>query len=230
MRWLILIALTLVAVGCVTDAKQDATPDGGAPDTSVPLLPWAVGNSWTYKVTGKGIVTQKITTIDAEEMVSGTGPHAAEMAYKVVTSKSDGTDKTLSWQMDSDGKVLRYREQAFSASSGDLSLEEHWDPYKLHIDGTTDHTKADANWLETYQETKLPADGTASTTTEQHDRWSVDQADATVTVPAGTFEHVIVFTKAGGSDLKTYWYLRGVGKLKETGGQTEELVSYMVAP
>ena len=36
--------------------------------------------------------------------------------------------------------------------------------------------------------------------------------------------------KAGGSNLKTYWYVPGVGKVKETGGQTEELVSYEVAP
>ena len=42
--------------------------------------------------------------------------------------------------------------------------------------------------------------------------------DETVEVPAGTFEHAIHFQKAG----KNYWYLRGVGKLKETGSQTEE--------
>jgi hypothetical protein len=205
-----------------------SSPDAGAVDTSVPLLPWAVGNNWTYRVTGSGAVTQKITTIQAEEVVGGSGPHADDMAFKVETSKMDGTDKALSWQLDVNGKVERYREQSFSASSGALTLDEYWDPYKLHIDGTAEHTAANATWLEVYNETKVPVTG-SSTTSEEHDRWAVDQADASVTVPAGTFDHAIVITKAGGSDLKTYWYVRGVGKIKETGGQTEELVSYTVA-
>jgi len=33
-----------------------------------------------------------------------------------------------------------------------------------------------------------------------------------------------VFIKAGGDKPKKYWYQRGVGKIKETGTQTEELV------
>jgi hypothetical protein len=43
-------------------------------------------------------------------------------------------------------------------------------------------------------------------------------------VPAGTFD-AIVLRKVGGSE-KRYWYVRGVGKVKETGGQVEELVSW----
>jgi hypothetical protein len=230
--WL-LFPIGMFAVGCVTDAKTAAPADGGAgagaDAGTAPLLPWAVGNNWTYRVTDTKSVSQKVTSIEAEELVGGSGPHADEMAFKVTTLKVDGTDRTLSWQLDQGGKVIRYREQSFSAGSGALSLEEHWDPYKLHIDGTPEHTAPNATWLEEYAETKLPAAGSPSTA-QQRDRWSVDQADATVTVPAGTFEHAVVFTKAGGSDLKTYWYVRGIGKIKETGGQTEELVSYTVAP
>jgi hypothetical protein len=40
---------------------------------------------------------------------------------------------------------------------------------------------------------------------------------------------VVVLQKVGGSTPKTYYYARGVGKLKETGGQTEELVDYELA-
>jgi hypothetical protein len=50
-----------------------------------------------------------------------------------------------------------------------------------------------------------------------------------VTVPAGTF-HALILQKAGSSVAKTYWFVRGVGKVKETGGQTEELVEYHVVP
>ena len=231
------LALALVsAAGCITDAEQDpAVGDAGettASDAAVasgPILPWSVGNSWTYRVTDSDGVSTKVTEIDSESRVDGSGPHADEMAYKVVTLKADGTDQTVSWQAPEGDKVIRFREQSFAKNTDTLTLEEHWDPYKLHVDGSPEHTRAEATWLETYDETKLPVGG-AQRTTQERDRWTVDQPDASVTVPAGTFDHCIVFTKAGGNDLKTYWYVRGIGKIKETGGQTEELLSYEVAP
>jgi hypothetical protein len=225
----VIALLACAAPACVKDAKSDpnATADAGA--KSGALLPWKVGNSWTYRVTGGADVSDKVTTIGELERIGGSGPHADEMAYKVITLKSDGTDQTISWQNDSGDKVIRFRELSYATNSDDIELEEHWDPYKLHIDGTADHTVSEATWLETYTETKLQPSGQSSSA-EQRDRWTLDQGDASVTVPAGTFDHCLVFTKAGGGDLKTYWYLRGVGKIKETGGQTEELVSYQVSP
>jgi hypothetical protein len=193
------------------------------------LLPWKVGNAWTYRVTGGGMVSMKVTTIGAEEAVGGTGPHKDDLAFKVVTQKMDGTDMSVSWQQNVGDKVVRYREQSFSRSSAALTLDTYWVPYKLHIDGSKEHTVAAASWKEDYDETKLPAGGPQTTVT-QHDGWTVDAVEETVTVPAGTFTHAILFTKAGGSSLKSYWYVRGIGKIKETGTQTEELASYQVAP
>lgn len=217
-----------------TDAGPGTEPDSGAVDagpdvepTLSSLLPWKVGNTWTYKVTDKGIVSDKKTTIEAEEVIGGTGPHKDDKAYKVVTLKADMTDQTVSWQAVLGDLVVRYREQSFDMAGGTVELEEHWDPYKLHIDGTAEHTVAGAVWTQGYKETKIPAVGVA-TTVDSSDKWAVDQLDATVEVPAGRFEHAVVFTKAGGGDVKTYWYVRGVGKVKETGGQTEELESYQV--
>jgi hypothetical protein len=240
--------LAALAPACVEDAKHVDTSDdhpardagrddaddddAGRDDTGDelgkgPLMPWAVGNSWTYRVTDEddGRST-KVTTIEKEERVGGMGPHKDEMAFRVVTKKG-ASDQTISWQLDVGDKVVRYREQSFGAKSGELQLEEHWDPYKLHVDGTAAHRKAGATWLEVYEETKLPVDEASSTSTER-DRWTVDSPDEVITVPAGTF-HAIVFQKAGGDSLKTYWYVPGVGKVKETGSQTEELVSYEVA-
>jgi hypothetical protein len=206
----------------VEDGDDAGRDDPGDQLGKGPLMPWAVGNSWTYRVTDKddGRST-KVTTIEAEERVGGKGPHKDEMAFKVVTKKGE-SDQTISWQLEIGDKVVRYREQSFGAKSGELQLEEHWDPYKLHVDGTAAHRKAGATWLEVYEETKLPVDAASST------RWTVDSPDEVVSVPAGTF-HAIVFQKAGGGSLKTYWYVPGVGKVKETGSQTEELVSYEVA-
>jgi hypothetical protein len=189
-------------------------------------LPWQEGNSWTYRVTEAGVTSSKVTTVGAAETVGGTGPNADLEAFRVETSKADGMDLTVSWQSKVGARVLRYREQAFSASTGMLAQEEHWDPYKIHFDGSTEHTVADATWLEEYQETKLPVGGAPQTATAR-DRWTVIAVDEEVTVPAGTFS-ALVLTKAGGTVLKTYYYARGVGKVKEEGSQTEELESYEV--
>jgi len=193
------------------------------------LLPWVTGNTWTYRVTQDGVVSEKTTTVGELQEVGGMGPNAALMAYHIVTAKGvDGTDRTESWQAphpDNPDRIVRYREQSFGAVTGALQQEEHWDPEKLHIDGSPDRTVAGATWLERYDETKLPV-GLTMTTHAVSERWTVLADDETLEVPAGTFEHVIHFRKAGSSTTKEYWYLHGVGKLKETGGQTEELVDY----
>jgi hypothetical protein len=217
-----LLPLAHLMVGCGS-SDPGANADGGnACERAMgQLLPWNVGNKWKYKVTQDGEVTEKITTIEAAEPVGGTGPNAAKMAFKVVTKKGP-TDQTISWQAVEGDKVVRYREQSFGAQTGKLELEEHWDPYKLHIDGTAEHMVAGKVWVETYRETKLPANSQPVTTTAM-DAWQVVAECEVVQVLDKTYNALKV-TKQGG-DLKTYWYVPGIGKVKETGGQTEELVS-----
>jgi hypothetical protein len=233
--------LTLASLACLllfgcgsVDTKSDPPGVGGdgsggsGVQPEGPLLPWAVGNSWTYQVTKDGVVGLKTTTIGEAEPVGGEGPNAEAMAFHVTTAKGDDlNDHTESWQAPSDdepARIVRYREQSFDVTSGKLELDESWDPHKLHIDGTAEHTVAGASWLESYAETKRPV-GLSPSTHDVRELWSVLSDDETVEVPAGTFEHVIHFRKVGGS-TKEYWYLRGVGKLKETGSQTEELTEY----
>jgi hypothetical protein len=180
-------------------------------------------------------VSEKTTTIGERQAV-GRGPHADVMAYRVVTKKSDGADQSISWQEPLDDTVVRYREQSYSAKDGALVLEEFWDPYKLHADGTAAHTVRGARWIEHYTETKVSiSEGmeAAPESLEREDSWQVVSAESdgvSVTVPTGTFDHVLVVQKAGPSGSKTYWYARGVGKLKETGSQTEELVRFSGEP
>jgi hypothetical protein len=214
----------LGASACADGASGPSAPDSGLAGGR--LLPFETGFSWTYRVTGDGESFTKVTTVGAPEPV-GIGPHASTLAYKVVTMKGDD-DQTISWQSVEGERVVRYREQAFHAATGQLEAEEWWSPAKLHVDGSAAHTTPGARWLEEYRETKQNAGELAQTETER-DPWTVDGVDQSVTVPAGTFR-AIVLTKSGGSAQKTYWYVPGVGKVKETGGQTEELVSYEVSP
>jgi hypothetical protein len=215
-------------------ASNDAAVDGGGPgplsDASTPmgpLLPLKEGNRWTYQVTGGEGVSTKVTTVGALEPVGGTGPFAATMAHRVVTRKGE-LDETVSWQNVEGDKVVRYREQAFGAMSKQLSLEEHWEPAKLRVDWTPAHLVAGARWMEPYKETKTTP-GMPPETRSLVDQWVVDGVDVAVKVPAGEFR-AIVLIKTGGSSQKTYWFVPGVGKVKETGGQMEELVEYQVAP
>ena len=88
---------------------------------------------------------------------------------------------------------------------------------------------AGATWLETDQETKLPVGGTPSTM-EVQDRWTVTAERQAVTVQGKSYE-VLILTKTGAMTQKTYWWARGIGKVKEIGvNQTEELLSWNVAP
>jgi hypothetical protein len=222
----LLLIFALVACGS-EDPSENSNGSGGGSSTET-LLPWKTGNRWTYQVTEAGVVSTKETTVGDEEPVGGSGPASELSAFKVITKKKDGADQTVSWQAVDGARVVRYREQSFSAGTGELELEEHWDPSKVHIDWSPERTEVGASWLEDYEETKLPVGDTASTSTRR-DRWTVLAADEELTVGAGTFQNVVVFQKVGGDTPKTYYYARGVGKLKETGGQTEELVDYELA-
>jgi hypothetical protein len=220
--------LLLLLIGCGSEDPSKNRDDSGS-GSSEPLLPWAIGHRWSYQVTQDATVTTKVTTVGELEAVGGSGPSSEVMANKVVTQKENGADETVSWQSRDGERVIRHRELAYSALTDELELEEHWAPHKLHVDWSTARTELDASWLEEYEETKLPIGDTMSTSTRR-DRWSVTAVGEEVVVPAGTFTDTVVFQKVGGDTPKTYWYARGVGKVKETGGQTEELVDYELAP
>ena len=222
------VTAVVTTIGC-GEMDPGAVVKPGCTAPAGAMLPWKTGNTWTYQVNDEGVMTVKSTTIGDQELVGGTGPNKDAMAYKVVTHKSQ-MDQTVSWQAPLGDGVIRFREQSFSASTGELELEEHWDPHKLHVDGSTEHRVTEATWLEIYQETKLPVGGTPESH-EAHDRWSVLSACESVTVPAGTFEAVYLQkVSATGGSAKTYWYVPGLGKVKESGGQLEELVTSTLLP
>ena len=189
------------------------------------LLPWSTGNSWTYSVYDQGTVGMKETVVGEMEVVGGTGPNKDAMALKTVTRKGWMSETTVSWQIASGDSVIRFREETFLDSTGEPQSEDHWDPYKLHVDGSATRRIAGVVWLEVYLETKSPVGGTPETH-EAHDRWTVLSACESVTVPAGTFAAISISKVSGTGAGKTYWYVPGIGKVKEAGNQIEELVRY----
>jgi hypothetical protein len=186
-------------------------------------LPLAEGSTWTFRVTDQNaIVTTKTQTVGAIEDVGGA--KAGTSGYRVTTTKPTGM--TISWQEDVGDKLLRHREHDMAGST---QTDEIYTPFKLRLDETSAHLLVGATWDETYVESVTEMGTTLDAT--KVETWSVIADDELVQVPAGNFctlriRRTSTVGGSAGSD-KTYWYARGVGKVKEVGGnQTEELLSY----
>ena len=94
--WGVLALSAILTAACGTEDPGASDPDDVGEG---PLLPWQLGNTWTYRVTtDTEDLGEKVTTVGEEEPVGGTGPHAADLANRVVTSKRGGADETVSWQ------------------------------------------------------------------------------------------------------------------------------------
>lgn len=206
----------------------------GDPGCDGPLLPMAVGNSWTYQVTDvDGITSTKRTVVEDMQPVGGSGPNAGKTAFHVVTTKVSGgaSDKTESWQdVLSDGTIVRYRELSYPAGGSTPNGEDFWDPSKLRIDNSAEHTAQGATWVDRYMETKTSG-GTTSPAEPRQDEWAVVAVDVPCGPVAGTMLSCIRLSKtataaAGGS--KTYLFAPCVGKVREEGTQTEVLISFTV--
>lgn len=235
-----LLVFAVVLAGCGSKdptVANDAAGTGGMmavdPACDGPLLPMAVGNMWTYKVTNPTSgVSMKTTLVDKMEAVGGTGPNAAKMAFHVVTTKTSGAggDMTESWQdVLANKTVVRYRELAFAAGSTNSNGEDHWDPYKLRVDESPDHIVKGATWNEMYMETKV-AMGVTAAAAPRNDGWVVSDVGVPCGPVKGEMLSCIKLTKTADGAMvgKTYWYARCVGKVREEGTQTEELTDYTV--
>jgi hypothetical protein len=243
--WLLLVLLPLGGCGSGDPggAADAAAPQGDAMLAPGPLLPLAVGNRWSYRVTDPvtGVVSMKMNLVEAEEMVGGRGPNAARMAFRVKTVKleAQSVDWVVSWQGREGDAVVRYRENGYQAvpvgvTPSRVTYETWWDRYKLRIDGSPERTRPGASYIETYQEMEEPTGSVVRIRTDM-DIWTVVALSTPCTVPGRGQLACLEIRKAGTSmDAgKTYLFAPGVGKVKEIGrlpsGQNEDLVEYQLA-
>ncbi len=190
---------------------------GGCGPTSA-FMPLVIGAAWTYNVRREdGSVVIKRSEVVAEEEIGGLkGP---QRGYRFRTRSPSGT--VLSWFEFRDCILVRHREQELD-TSGTLTSDESYFPYRYRFDETPEHLVNGATYSLTYEERKL--DGTRNQRTET---WTVEATDELVTVAAGTFPCVRLRREVGGSS-KRYWFSRGIGKVREEGGQVEELTAYSI--
>ena len=190
---------------------------------AVRYLPLAVGATWTFRVTPAiGPVETKSSTVEALEDVGDR--KAGITAFRVRTGKIDGN--TVSWQEDRCTSITRHREQSLSLSDT-LITDQFYTPDTIRVDETAAHVAMGATWMVRYDEVEVDSTG-AMTTRAKDETWSVLATAESVTVPAGTFTALKLNKTTSGAADKTYWFVKGVGKVKETGDQTEELMSYQL--
>jgi hypothetical protein len=224
-----LVASSLTACGEETGAMVGPGPADGGGGTGR-YLPLAVGSTWTWRVTpaGGGATVEKISTVEAFEDVGAA--KAGTMAFRVRTSHDDGSGgDTVSWQSDDGSSIVRQREQDFR-TDGSMKTDSVYDPYKLRLDETAAHVASGADYQSSFTEVMTKIIDGSTTTLQKGETWTVVSTNESVTVPAGTFTCLHLHRVATDDTVgKDYWFARGVGKIKETGGQTEELSSYTLA-
>lgn len=203
-----LLGLALLALACGGDPPIVPPDDGPKP-----LIPLAVGHRWTYRVTSSsGVASSKIQT------VTGTRAVGALTGYRVETSR-DQDQGTHSVQVIEDGVLERVSEETIDA--GVVKSRYLFEPFGVRIDSR--RTTAGDAYQDRHEKRKVDDGGAVLETEVKVHDFTVEAARELVDVPAGTFECVRVKRTEGDGSFKVYWYAPGIGKVKEVGGQTEEL-------
>ncbi len=232
MKLLVLVSLCAACGGSGSDPTGGSDASTGGPDVLIdPAMryePWATGAVWSYKLsdpTNGTMAMNKLTTVMSPRDVGGV--HAGKTAYLVHVEQLDGSKdvyETPSGELD-----IRYQTNFFDAS-GAMTSTDVDQPYRLKLDESAAHTTAGAQWSETFTETST-SPGTPPSTRTKTEQWRVIAEAEPVTVIAGSYVALHIERTSSSGKVQQYWYVRGVGKVKETGGgQIEELMSFTPAP
>jgi hypothetical protein len=209
--------------GGIADADPNRPDAGPYADKWVPLV---VGARWTYMI-HDGQTNADGTGDDVVEAFEPVGPmNASQMAFRLNEARIVGSN--LHWEADVGTAIVKYREEAFGAGAV-LETDEYYDPYLFRVDYTPAHLVKGTTFSQTYTETKIQNGSMSSKSKLSY--WKVIDPAETVTVPAGTFTalHLQHTGASAGTAVKEYWFVQGVGKVKEvvaTTGDHQELVSF----
>ncbi len=199
-------------------------PEGACvPSSSDSYLPFEVGNAWTYEVTD--LSTFETSTKSQSVAMEMNHPDDGMPVLVQVTNKANGT--TESWfRREGDALVRLFLEER--DEDGLFKSASTFAPSKLRLDEAPARLAQGASFTEDYSETVLDENGTPIMTTAKTELWEV--LEASVACPGDEFAdldcvHVRRTRTVGGVGLKEFWFSRGVGKVREEGGQVEQLSS-----
>jgi hypothetical protein len=210
-------ALAVACGGGSGGGGRTPPPKFVAPDGPV-LGRLTAGSTWTYQVTDPIQGTyQKQVVVLGPATLPGTGQATTQLR------ETAAGVETLAWHSDADGLFLKWREE--ERVGGLLTKTTDWAPGVMKY--LSRAAPAGWTWQSDARETVTYPDGTKAVSDVSY-VWTVVSASDRITVPAGTFDCVKV-TKVNQDKVdktKTYWFAAGVGKVREEGGQVEELASY----
>ncbi len=192
-------------------------------DTSTHLFPLTVGNSWTFNIIKAGTVAGEKT----QTVIGTTHSDAAGGQVFVLESAKPNDKSTVSHQARIGADTVRFQEEYFSGAVN--KGKETYSPHKLRI--FDDKIIVGQEREDSYSEQTFTASGQLKSEAAKNEVWVI-AAIETITVAAGTFENAVKIERTSNvaASSKTYWFVPGVGKVKEISlGQTEELTSYHLA-
>ena len=177
------------------------------------LFPLAAGDAWTFAVReNDGDVKEKVQTVTEDK---GDGSF-------ILRTETDGDAFTVSVQAVIDGQLVRLSEE--SGKGGVVTDRVRFDPPEVRIDLKI--SRLGGGYDSSHVEHHLDASGNVISSKEKRHHFVVEAVDQAIDVPAGQFRAVRVRRDTEGSSSKTYWFVRGVGKIREVGGQVEELSAW----
>ncbi|MDQ3266401.1 MAG: hypothetical protein M3Y59_22590 [Myxococcota bacterium] len=225
--WLVLGAAMLV--GCGAPIPPDDDDDNGPgcppgecapPPAHESLWPMTVGSSWTYKITDpiRGI-SEKRVRVEKRGTIPGTDREGT-----LFISEQDHLFEH-SWQVEEDGLAKRVREEDLSPD-GTPKRSTTWSP--LTIKALT--LPQSAGWESRVTVVETIVEGGITDDKNKEFIWRVVAVDVDVTVAGVQMKAIQVLRDRQDKEGKarTYWFVPGVGKVREEGERTEELTSFDV--
>jgi hypothetical protein len=209
--------------GSGSSGMVGADGTGAVQKTSGPYEPLAVNASWTYQVQDSGTTYQKVSAVEDTEDAGG--PAAGITVFRL-TDTFPSNSQTTWYQVD--GNVVKRLHDNSLTGTGAVKDDDWYDPFRLRVDESPEHLVAGAAWTLQFTDNHTGSTKPPSSV-QKTDQWHVDGMDEPVTVPAGTFLSLRVSrTDPNDGSVKSYWFVRGVGKVKEnsSSGHLEELTSY----
>jgi len=226
MKHMAYLALALAVCACGNSSGDDDDVADAAVDlcgfSSDRYLPYQVGFTWEWRVTDltSGAVETK------SQVIQETRDNPADHPPMFVQVTDKGGGSTENWtRMDGDALV---RLQQMDYNSLDALLRNTvYDPSAIRLDESADRLTEGATYTEGYTEIEYDSTGTETRRADVTEEWEVLGVDVACDSPLGSFEclHIGRTRTAGGVAQKEYWFARGVGKIREEGGQIEQLTA-----
>jgi hypothetical protein len=224
------IGFLLVLCGACGSSSDPTNNDFTNVDPTTRFNPWEINAVWSYQISqpNKAPATGRKRTITAVEDVGA--PHPGTMAYKVhVELYAESKDL---WERPEGDLDVAYK-TAFYNTGGTLYETDTEQPYRVKLDESAAHTVTGATWTETFTETAVVV-GQGPSSKTGHMTWKVINDAEPITVIAGTYTALHVQrtnVDKQPPEVVDYWYAKGVGRLKESGGNAvDELESFTPAP